>query len=32
MDPEMMADIIYNYCSPSFAGLREPVLKMYNKA
>jgi len=32
MDPVEMADIIFNYCSPSFAGLREPVLKMYNKA
>jgi NAD(P)-dependent dehydrogenase (short-subunit alcohol dehydrogenase family) len=32
MDPAQMADIIYNYCSSSFAGLREPVLKMYNKA
>lgn len=32
MDPALMADIIFNYCSPSFAGLREPLLKMYNKA
>lgn len=32
MDPAFMADIIFNYCSPSFAGLREPLLKMYNKA
>jgi NAD(P)-dependent dehydrogenase (short-subunit alcohol dehydrogenase family) len=32
MDPELMADIIFNYCSPSFVGLREPLLKMYNKA
>jgi NAD(P)-dependent dehydrogenase (short-subunit alcohol dehydrogenase family) len=32
MDPASMAEIIFNYCSPLFTGLREPVLKMYNKA
>jgi NAD(P)-dependent dehydrogenase (short-subunit alcohol dehydrogenase family) len=32
MDPADMADIIYYYCSPAAAGLREPILKMYNKA
>jgi NAD(P)-dependent dehydrogenase (short-subunit alcohol dehydrogenase family) len=32
MNPEDMADIIYYYCSPAAAGLREPILKMYNKA
>ena len=32
MSPEKMADIIFYYCSPEAAGLREPVLKMYNKA
>jgi NAD(P)-dependent dehydrogenase (short-subunit alcohol dehydrogenase family) len=32
MDPASIAEIIFNYCSPSFSGLREPVLKMYNKA
>ncbi|MGL6266941.1 MAG: hypothetical protein ACRC2O_03415, partial [Chitinophagaceae bacterium] len=32
MDPDLMADIIFNYCSPSFAGIREPLLKMYNRS
>ena len=32
MSPEKMADIIFYYCSTEAAGLREPILKMYNKA
>ncbi len=32
MDPGAMAEIIYFYTTPAAAGLREPVLKMYNKA
>lgn len=30
--PESIADIIFYYCSPEASGLREPILKMYNKA
>jgi NAD(P)-dependent dehydrogenase (short-subunit alcohol dehydrogenase family) len=32
MDPGAMAEIIYFYTTPLAGGLREPVLKMYNKA
>lgn len=32
MSPEDMADNIFYYASPSAAGLREPILKMYHKA
>ena len=32
MDPAQMAEIIEFYTTPAAAGLREPVLKMYNKA
>jgi NAD(P)-dependent dehydrogenase (short-subunit alcohol dehydrogenase family) len=32
MKPEQMAEIIYFYTTPEASGLREPVLKMYNKA
>jgi short-subunit dehydrogenase len=32
MSPQAMAEIVYFYTTPSADGLREPVLKMYNKA
>lgn len=32
MDPAQMAEIIEFYTTPAADGLREPVLKMYNKA
>lgn len=32
MDPKQMAEIIEFYTRPAADGLREPVLKMYNKA
>jgi NAD(P)-dependent dehydrogenase (short-subunit alcohol dehydrogenase family) len=32
MDPAAMADIIHFYTTSPADGLREPVLKMYNKA
>jgi NAD(P)-dependent dehydrogenase (short-subunit alcohol dehydrogenase family) len=32
MDPNAMASIVEFYCSPEADGLREPILKMYNKA
>lgn len=30
--PESIADIVYAHCSPSFDVLREPLIKVYNKA
>lgn len=30
--PESIADIVYAHCSPSFEPLREPLIKIYNKA
>jgi len=30
--PESIADIVYTHCSPSFDALREPLIKVYNKA
>jgi NAD(P)-dependent dehydrogenase (short-subunit alcohol dehydrogenase family) len=30
--PESIADIVYEHCSPSFENLREPLIKIYNKA
>lgn len=30
--PEAIADIIYFYCTPAADGLREPIIKVYNKA
>ena len=30
--PEAIADIIYFYCTPAASVLREPVIKIYNKA
>jgi hypothetical protein len=32
MDPKQMAEIIHFYTTPEASGLREPVLKMYNKS
>ncbi|TAH05612.1 MAG: SDR family NAD(P)-dependent oxidoreductase [Sphingobacteriales bacterium] len=32
MDPKQMAEVIQFYTTPAADGLREPVLKMYNKA
>jgi NAD(P)-dependent dehydrogenase (short-subunit alcohol dehydrogenase family) len=32
MDPKQMAEVIQFYTTPAAEGLREPVLKMYNKA
>lgn len=32
MDPAQMAEIIYFYASPAADGLREPVLKMWNRS
>jgi len=32
MDPKSMAEIMHFYTTPAADGLREPVLKMYNKA
>lgn len=32
MSPLAMAEIVYFYTTPSADGLREPILKMYNKA
>jgi len=32
MDPAAMASIVEFYCSPEADGLREPVLKMYNRS
>ena len=31
-NPESIADIVYAYCSPGFEQVREPVIKVYNKA
>jgi len=30
--PEAIADIIYFYCTPSAAVLREPIIKVYNRS
>jgi hypothetical protein len=30
--PELIADVVYNYCQPGMAIVREPVLKVYNNA
>lgn len=32
VDPEAVANIIYFYCSPSAAAIRQPLIKIYNKA